>query len=306
MSVLAIIVTYYPNQQSLRGLVNSLCSQADAVLIVDNTPAQDDRVFIFLKKDITENLYIVRLGENLGIATALNFGIDIAILERFSHTLLSDQDSMPNDDMVSGLLKAELEISATGVKVAAVGPIYVDDILGVSLPFQVQKPGRLFYSSEYVNEEKPNLSTLFLITSGTLIKCEALESIGNMREDFFIDHVDVEWCHRAIAKGYMIIGTAYAKMRHHMGDKCLKFWLFGWHTTNGYNPIRLYYRYRNFTYLFHLPYISIYWKIRASLYWLKVLYAHLLFSSNRIVNLKSIFIGFLHGLIGKMGKWDIQ
>ncbi len=308
MSVLAIIVTYYPDQQTLIRLVKLLCSQSDAVLIVDNTPAKDDRVFIFLENEWSnyQNLCIVRLGDNFGIATALNIGINVALSEQYSHILLSDQDSIPDDEMISGLLRAEAEVSATGVKIGAVGPVYVDEITGVRFPFQVHEPGRFFYSRKQVDDETPNISTLSLITSGMLINTRVLQLIGGMRDDFFIDYVDVEWCHRAITKGYQIIGTIYAKMQHKMGDRRLKFWYFGWHVTNGYGPIRLYYRFRNFIYLLRLPYVSIRWKIRASWYWLGIFYAHLFFAPSRLVNLRAMLTGLLHGLLGRMGKWDIQ
>lgn len=305
---MAVIVTYYPDQRTLTHLINLLCSQTNMVLVVDNTPKADDSVFIFLNDKLitNSNLFFVRLGENLGIATALNIGINVALKERYSHILLSDQDSIPSEEMIFGLLKAETEISATGVKVGAVGPVYFDTITGLRFPFQVQEPKHLFYSRKQASDETPNISTLSLITSGTLINTGALQRIGGMREDFFIDHVDVEWCHRAIAKGYTIIGTSYAKMHHHMGDQCLRFWYFGWHTTNGYGSIRLYYRFRNFTYLLRLSYIPTLWKIRASWFWLGIFYAHLFFAPNRIKNLKAMLIGFLHGLIGKMGKQDLK
>ncbi len=308
MSVMAVVVTYHPDKQILKRLIKLLCYQVDMVLVVDNTPKVDDSVFISLNdKNITNsNLFIVRLGENFGIATAINIGINVALKEHYTHILLSDQDSIPSEGMISALLKAESEILATGIKVGAVGPVYLDTVTGLRFPFQVQEPKHLFYSRKHANNETPNIFTISLITSGTLINTEALQIIGGMREDFFIDHVDVEWCHRAIAKGYAIIGTAYTQMHHHMGEQCLKFWYFGWHTTNGYGPIRLYYRFRNFTYLLRLSYIPIFWKIRASWFWLGIFYAHLFFAPSGIRNLKAMLIGILHGLIGKMGKQDLK
>ena len=109
MSVLAVIVSYYPDEQRLKRLVDLLCAQSNAVLVVDNTPATSDQVAGILKDNFVtnENLRIIRLGNNYGIAKALNVGIEVASTEGFSHVLLSDQDSIPDNQMIAGLLKAE-------------------------------------------------------------------------------------------------------------------------------------------------------------------------------------------------------
>ena len=122
-----------------------------------------------------------------------------------------------------------------------------------------------------------------------------------MKEDFFIDQVDIEWSHRATSMGYVLIGTGRSLLIHNMGEECLEVWYFGWRNLHGYSPLRLYYRFRNFVTLLNLPYITLRWKIRSSIYWLSVLYAHTLFSSNRYRNLSASLSGILDGLRKKTG-----
>lgn len=302
LKILAIIVAYYPDRETLLALVDELRKQVTEIIIVDNTPAENDNLWEILRDRVdTYPLRILRLGKNLGVATAINVGIDVAIIENFSHVLLSDQDSLPFPKMVSGLLQAERVISDTGQRVGAVGPVYIDTVTGIRFPFQVQQHRKLFYSRRHANENAPDVETLCLISSGSLINISVFRDVDVMREDFFIDHVDVEWCHRAISKGYVLVGTSRGLMQHHMGDACLRAWFFGWHHLNGYSPTRLYYRFRNFTYLLRFSYIPFFWKVRASWHWLGNLYAHTVFSSDRKENLKAILSGIWDGLSGKMG-----
>lgn len=301
--VLAVVVTFYPERSTLLALLEAMCAQVDEILIVDNTPSMDDGGWSTLSTAVGrhQKLRVVRLGRNLGIAAALNIGIEVACKEGFTHILTSDQDSLPAPSMVSGLLVAEERALASGIKVAAVGPVYVDRVTRMEYPFQIQVPGRLFYSNHCVTEDEPDTEALSLITSGCLISVVALKDIGGMAEGLFIDHVDVEWCHRATSKGYGLIGTRRGVLLHNMGDHCLNVWFLGWRSLNGYGPTRLYYRYRNFVHLLRLPYISNRWKVRASWYWLGNLYGHVFFGTNKIANLRAILVGLRDGLRGVRG-----
>lgn len=306
--VLAIVVTFHPERHTLSSLLDALCAQVDEVLVVDNTPAADDGVWRMLALGAQEQsgLRMLRLGCNQGIATALNVGIEVALAEGFSHVLLSDQDSLPAEGMVDGLLRAEDRALAAGRKVGGVGPVYLDQVTGIRFPFQVREPGDLFYSRRSVDERNPDIETLSLISSGTLIRLSVLKDVGCMLESLFIDYVDVEWCHRALAKGYVLVGTNDALMYHNRGEQCLSVWFFGWRKFNGYGATRLYYQFRNFVYLAKLGYVPLYWKIRASWYWLGNFYAGAVFGAERLACMKAMLVGVRDGLLGNMGARRID
>ena len=305
MSVMAIIVTYYPDAHYFKELINCLASQVEEILIVDNTPAEQDIAFSTLTAQCKnlEQLRMIRLGRNYGIAAALNVGIDVAITEGFSHILLSDQDSLPTESMVAGLFQAEQELLSEGHKVAGIGPLIRDLVTEMDYSFQTQVPGDIFYSNKFPTQEKPNVCVTSLITSGMLMPTAAIEQIGNMREELFIDHVDVEWCHRAIASGYELFGTGYGTLQHRLGDGYIRVWYFGWQNISQYSPLRLYYRFRNFIFLLQQSYIPLRWKIRAMWYWLGFFYSHVIFSSNRLKNLLAVVRGVWDGIVGTMGPY---
>jgi rhamnosyltransferase len=302
--ILATVVTYYPDGENLLALVEELCDQVSEVLIVDNTPANNDIVWEVILDSTSRfhKLRVVRLGDNLGIAAALNVGIKVAIDEDFSHVLLSDQDSLPVSGMVDGLLQAEKVVSASGKKIGAVGPVYVDKTTDFRFTFQVQKHEDFFYSHSHVSEALPDLEVLSLISSGSLINTQVLQIVGGMQESLFIDSVDVEWCHRANSMGYVHIGTIRGLMIHNLGENILRVWVGGWRRFNGYNPTRLYYQFRNFIFLFRLSFIPFLWKVRFLWYVLGNFYAHAVFAQNRSQSLKAMVSGVWDGLRGRMGN----
>lgn len=301
--VAAIVVTYLPQIQPLADLLARLEPQVASIFIVDNCPVEDRRVESLLGTSGSQKVRLMRLGGNLGIAKALNVGMEVAAAMGATHVLLNDQDSLPAPDLVAGLLRALRELQMQGHRVAAVGPSFVDEVSGRLYRFQVRNPGHWFYHNQEPTEAVPHVQTLSLITSGTLMPVESIRAIGAMREDFFIDHVDIEWSHRATAKGYLLFGTRYASMSHSMGERMLRVWIFGWRNLNEYGPLRLYYRYRNFVCLLRLRFVPIGWKLRASCFWLQEAYAHLLFSNARLASLGMIVRGCLDGVRGRMGRY---
>jgi rhamnosyltransferase len=56
-----------------------------------------------------------------------------------------------------------------------------------------------------------------IISSGTAISLEAYRELGQFREDFFIDHVDAEYCMRAQAHGVPVCVNADVSLPHELG-----------------------------------------------------------------------------------------
>ena len=301
--IIAVVVAYLPDIEVLRALLDALRSQTDAVIVVDNTPEQDRRVETLSEPLNDHAPRLIRLGENQGISRALNEGIEAALAGGATHVLLSDQDSLPAPDMVDQLVRAHDTLTAVGQRVGAVGPTYTDRHTGITFPFQVEVPGKRFYGHQRTDAQHPCVEAITLITSGTLIPAPVLRVVGTMREDFFIDHVDIEWCHRARTAGYALFGVAAAVMYHCMGDHALRVWYFGWRQESAYGPLRVYYRIRNFVALLRLPYIPWRWKLRNAWYWLGFVYSQALFGQERFAALGMAARGLWDGLQGRMGRW---
>jgi rhamnosyltransferase len=190
-----------------------------------------------------------------------------------------------------------------GIRVGCVGPTYVDHVTGQTFGFQVQEPGHLFYSTLASERADPWVEVITGITSGSLIPCSVFADVGAMREDYFIDYVDTEWCHRARHHGYKLYGTSHASMEHHLGDDTFQVWYLRWRPFSSYSPLRLYYRFRNFVLLMRCGYVPWRWKVRAGWYWLGNLYAYMLFSPSRKENFRYIARGLFDGIRGRTGRY---
>ena len=73
INILAIVVTYYPDHKPLLDLVEALNSQVNSVIIVDNTPAQNDIAWEVLAGLTTLPFGIVKLIVNGAILYLIAF-----------------------------------------------------------------------------------------------------------------------------------------------------------------------------------------------------------------------------------------
>ncbi len=303
--VFAVVVTYLPDGALLRALLDALLGQTAGVLVVDNTPAADTRVQALCAAWPQQTLRLIRLGDNFGIARALNVGIEAALGAGATHVLLSDQDSLPAPNMVAALLSALDDLKRAGRSVGAVGPTYTDRHTGITFPFQTAVPGKFFYGHRKPDATHPYIEALTLITSGTLVPEAVLREVGLMRDDFFIDNVDIEWSHRVRSAGHKLFGVGAAAMFHRMGDQALRVWYFGWRQESAYDPARVYYRIRNYVALCRQPFISWRWKLRSGWNVLGVVYTQTVFGQQRQKALRMALRGLWDGLRGRMGPLKI-
>jgi rhamnosyltransferase len=250
----AIIIIYNPNMGNLKVLANALSSQVECVWVIDNGSKEQ-----FILSDITDNqnIHLVLLHINVGIAKAQNLGVKYAKEQGADYFIFFDQDSVIQHDLVFKLKEDFIKISKKE-KIAALGPIFFDTRFNFMYPqiilnkYGVRKRIVPTYNSG-------PLEVSFIISSGTLTSRVIFDDVGDMNEKFFIDYVDTEWCLRAKAKGYKIFSDTRVQMEHSIGDGNIKFlfWKLPVHS-----PIRRYYRMRNMYYLFKLDYVPFILKIR--------------------------------------------
>lgn len=229
--VCAITVTYHPDAEfPMRS--ERILREVGALVIVDNSSGDSE---LGMLRDLATNPLITLISnvDNVGVARALNIGIEQAISLGFKWVLLFDQDSCIDDDMVQTLI-------ATGAaypdrdRLAVIGSGYRD----VNSPLQEQK-------DEIVGDDWEEVASV--VTSGSLIPLKAHAAVGAFREEFFIDHVDTEYCFRARAMGYRVIRTRKPIMSHSIGaiSRHEVLWMKKW--TFNHTADRRYYFARNDT-----------------------------------------------------------
>lgn len=249
----AIIVTFNPDNKNINMLVECLSHQVERVCIVDNASNNND----FLNAKNAGYVDFIKLSDNLGIAKAQNLGIDQCICNGAEYLVFFDQDSRITPDFVLGLHQAFSSLS-TKDSVAAVGPIFFNQKYNFAYPqIKLKKWGGRKKIIPIKNESPIEVS--FIISSGTFTTVDVLNRVGLMKDEFFIDYVDTEWCLRAISFGYKFFVIPKVQMIHTIGDDKIKFLL--WNLPV-HSPWRRYFRMRNMFYLFTFKYVPVSLKFR--------------------------------------------
>lgn len=297
LNVCGVVTTYNPTT-TLIGNINQLKEQLPHIVIIDNASECD-----FLDRfdhSPGEQLEIIRNPQNLGIAAALNQGLERAIELSYPWAITFDQDSRPAVDLIERLCNAYSKASDPE-RVAILAPQIIN--LDLKKPTYYLRPRfGPFYERAYCREGiLESVSTV--ITSGSMINLKYFEELGGYRQDFFMDYVDTEYCLRAISNGYKIIVVCEARLDHRLGSRreVRLGWLRLYPTFHP--PQRWYTISRNRIamirmYALRFPHWFSY-EIIASWY---MLFRMLLTEDNRLEKLRAIWRGLMDGLRGSMGK----
>ena len=289
--VIAVVVTYQPGLDVLAELLNVLVKQVDSVIIVDNGSAID--VSLCFKQYSLRQVSVLRLGKNMGIAFAQNRGIELARGLEAQFVLLMDQDSIPEPGMVQALLSATIQKAA-----GAVGPRYLDARQENPPPFIRIRGLRLERCACPTSDAIVPVD--YLIASGCLIPMAVLNQVGGMREDLFIDYVDIEWGLRARRFGYQSYGVCGARMTHCLGNEPIEFLS---KKLPLHSPLRHYYHFRNAVLLYRERWVPGNWKLVDGWRLCLKYFFYSLFAKPRLAHWRMMTLGLWHGLWGKAGQY---
>ena len=274
----AIIVSFEPDIKILLALVKQIAAQTDFIL-VDNA-SSNAADFLGLVQAEPRCRHVHSLKSNIGLAAAMNIALEQAIATGYSFAVLFDQDSQVPVSFFADLQASYFE--ATGLcskPIAAIGPRIVSPRNNKAMPFKIFS--RLFNRSDRVVQGSAKIFYAeFLISSGCLLNLTHLPQIGLMRESYFIDNIDLEWCFRASAKGFLVMGTDHAILHHSIGVDDDNAWVKAGLIVS-HSPQRSYYSTRNRFALYRETYAPLSWKLRDfPRFLLKTLWL-LLFSAQR-------------------------
>ena len=284
--VCAIAVTYHPDSE-FPARISRVLRQLGALIIVDNGSSETE---IRMLSAFAENplITLVLNLDNLGIASALNIGIQRAVALDFKWVLLLDQDSCIDDDMVQTLLAVH-ESFPDRDRLAVVGAGFRD----VNEPLQKPTEGALDGWEEVE----------LVITSGSLISLNIHAAVGVFREDFFIDYVDAEYCFRARAMGYRVIRTLKPIMSHAIGaiTQHHVLWLKKW--TFNHSAERRYYIARNDTVMLreYGHYALGLWALKSLGRCVRLCKRILLYEEMKTRKIIAVAQGWWDGVRGRMG-----
>lgn len=235
-SVAAVIITYNV-ENNFRNRINKLKGKVHEIIVVDNGSKIET---INMLKELENDITIIYLEKNKGIAYALNKGINYSIEKGYDWVLTLDHDSIVTDDMIENMLKCYGNFhKELREKVAMLVPTHVEE--------------KEYENSNIISNEekfsKPYIEVLTEITSGALTKADIYKNIGLYDEKLFIDLVDHDYCLSLNRKGFKVIQVSSAVLIHNLGESVKKNVLGLKMTPTNHSPLRRYYMSRNRHYI---------------------------------------------------------
>ncbi|MCL6002404.1 MAG: glycosyltransferase [Thermoplasmatales archaeon] len=263
MNIAAVITAFNPTTRLL-GSIDSLMKNVDSVIIVNNGD-RNDSVLSSIKEQYSNSFVnIIDLPSNMGVASALNIGTEMARKDFSPDFILTlDQDTVLEINEIKNLVyEASQRFPNFGIFVLSESTVNTDELFS---------------------------KTEGSITSGNIVRAEVLNKIS-YREEFFIDSIDGDFCYRVLHSGYDIVRYNRKAMTHELGQIKEKI---------RYEPsFRLYYIARNSTVLF-LERKTRFWLYS---YQIATLLFRLTLVGGGPKGLAAVLEGFFDGITGKLGK----
>jgi rhamnosyltransferase len=290
--VVAVISAFNPGPALLDACA-SLLPQTASVTIVDDGSTAD--VTEILDACAEAGCQVVLLGQNSGIAAALNAGVDAAFAATpaADFVITLDQDSTLQGDYVERAVAAFEAATTAGVRVGLVAPHSVE-----GLPSRVA--------------EVRNGTVLGLepIQSGLVIPRTVWNDAGPFRAGLFIDSVDTEYFMRLSDAGFETVLAPGTHLCHSLGGR-FNPTIFGRRLRFGGRdialvrsaPFRYYYIARNRVLMnraFGARHRA--WSVRETILDVRHFAIVLAFSSNRATLARLIFAGWRDGVRGRQGR----
>ncbi|MEQ1438357.1 glycosyltransferase family 2 protein [Fontimonas sp. SYSU GA230001] len=213
---MGVIVTYDP-PAGLTERVRAVLRETARVVIVDNGSRTEPALDTLDGTERTR-VHLLKLGRNLGLAAALNRGIEAAAALGATTSLLLDHDSTPTPGMVGALLAARSS-HADPQSIAAVVPTiaYAHPDIRCRWPQSDAGQWLRFRFAVAAQLDRPTPVDL-AIGSGMLISIDVWRELGGFDEGLFIDLVDTDFCLRARSQGFEILATPDAVLDHRLGE----------------------------------------------------------------------------------------
>lgn len=239
--VAAVIVTHHPDA-TLDQTVAAALDQVDRLWIVDNGSGPDVIAHLSRLRDTNPDRIELTFNEqNSGLPAAQNLAIAAALDVGYDWILLLDDDSVPEPGMVATMLRA-VASRPDPSRVALVAPRLFDLNLN---RFRKMYLSRHAWHVARLDCTHDRDDLVYAIASGSLIRADAMRAVGPLREDFFIDYVDIEYALRLRRAGHRLLLAADTQINHKLGEAQQSNILGQARTFNSHATWRRYLIYRN-------------------------------------------------------------
>ncbi len=268
MKLCAIVVTYYPEVEETKKNIMRYLPWVDHLIIWENTPENDISSHKILLPQDSDKISYEGTGDNEGISYALNYAVEWALINGYTHLLTMDQDS------------------------------YWDNFHQYLNEIKSQANNALIFAPLVNN--KAALTPGLFITSGMIVSTDVYKRIGKYCKSFKVDVIDHEFCLRALNNGITFAEISNSNLHQNFGNHKHKY-IFGKEINYAeYPPNRLEDIIKNYiSILKKYPTPKGYANDIIRIWIIYPIIRTLLFDNNKIQKFKAIFKGILTGLFHK-------
>lgn len=292
----ALIILFHPSEAQLARAV-AMGGMCDRLLVVDNSPVPDARAAMMLGE---AGVALLHHGNRNGIAGAFNCGLSALFDSGVDAVALFDQDSEAPADYFAVMRERCTSMSG---RAFLAGPRIFDENDQRFLP-ELATSG-LTVERLSIHTDSALQRCAFLISSGCVISREAFARLGRFDEALFIDHVDTEYCLRALLRNVpvyvvpslVLLHRIGARRRHKLGSLEL--------TTMNHPGFRRYYSARNAMQLALQYGLRLPVAIVPNLLTLWQIVQIVLLEQDKLAKLKAIALGLFDGFFGRMGPLEL-
>lgn len=201
----AVVVAYEPDALAL-ACITRLAEEFDKLHIVDNS------IRAGVRPPLPAGARLIRMNGNAGISAALNAGISAAAVGGCDAVFVFDQDTGVAPGFAQRMLACRASIGSTPVLLV---PDRIDRHVRARARHPVLLGGRVRYRPCAGNEGV--MEVAWAVSSGMLLDVALYRRLGPFRDDFFIDHVDTEYCLRARSAGVRVMVSCGETVEHAIG-----------------------------------------------------------------------------------------
>jgi rhamnosyltransferase len=230
-------VLYNPTKVDLTGLLRDASTLGLLAVVFDNSDDATSQQLVrdHLREQSQPAPLLLSKGRNIGLSAAYNAIVDVALADPDAEAVIFlDQDSGVPTTSLRNLLDTYARLSSRP-----------DQKIGV-LSGMAMRPDGGSYRVYRTSEAGAGMGVQpvrMTPSSFSLIPVRAFREVGRFYDDFFIDHIDVDFCYRCRSRGLVVAIDPTAPFPHEIGHGMVS--VLGYPLTPISSPFRHYYQTRN-------------------------------------------------------------
>lgn len=245
---ISVLIVNHNAGTLLSKCVDTVLEQVQEVIIVDNASTDTSLAELETQSPSESRLKLIHAGVNLGFSAGCNTGLNAATAP---FILFLNPDCIPEEGAIQRLLqvmKSDPHIGMVGGRLTnpdgteqgggrrAIPTPWRSFVRAFGL-YRLEKYWpQLFFDFHLHQQPLPQTSVPVEAISGALmlVRREAIESVGNWDEGYFLHCEDLDWCMRFQQKDWQIMFVPDAPVMHYRGtcSKARPFFV-AWHKHKG-------------------------------------------------------------------------